>query len=566
MKKKNVIQRTIIIAIVTIVGIYLVIGPRGRRPRLNDFTWTGVKANLAKNIRLGLDLKGGSHLVMRVRVDKYLAKLTEDNAAAARKAAEDAGFQVKDARADLSGDYRFVVEAADASKLNDIQNAVKTKVDVTDWSAAVSGNTVSWTLSQAAQRVLSEQATEQAKKIIDTRLDQFGVAEPVVQRHGSQSSYRILVQMPGEQNPERVKQLLKAESRLELVHVISPPAPSGLQTYATREEALATLGSGGNIPQNRRVLQYSERDEPTAAGDTTTQPQTEKPKRWIVVETPPVIDGSELRNATAVQSGGGINDYQISFALKPSGAEKFSKWTGANINEYMGVVLNDEVKSAPYIKGQIYDQGEITGRFTQQSAQDLALTLRSGALPAPIEYQEERTVGPSLGADSIRSGVKASIYGLLFVVAFMLFYYRGSGVNAVVALLLNMVLMLAGLIVFGATLTLPGIAGMILTIGMAVDSNVLIFERIREELLAGKTVPSAVDQGFDRAIVTIIDTHVTTVVSSLFLFVFGTGPLRGFAVTLILGLVINLFSAVYVSRTIFMWLLRRKRRAQTLSV
>ena len=564
MKKKNVVQRTIIILIVTIVGVYLVIGPRGRRPRARDFTWSGIKATLAQNIRLGLDLKGGSHLVMRVRVDAYLKKLTEDNAAAARKAAEDAGFQIKDARAETAGDYRFVLEAVDAAKLNDIQNAVKQKVDVNDWSAAVSGNAISWTLSQSAQRVLAEQATEQAKKIIETRLDAFGVAEPLVQRHGSQSSYRILVQMPGEKDPERIKQVLKAESRLELVHVVSPAAPSSIQTYATREEAIASLNSGGNIPQNRRVLPYSERDEPTAAGDAT--PQTEKQKRWVVVETPAVIDGTELRNATPVQSGGGINDYQISFSLKPSGADKFSKWTGANVNEYMGIVLNDEVKSAPYIKSQIYDQGEITGKFTQQSAEDLALTLRSGALPAPIEYQEERTVGPSLGADSIRSGVKASVYGLLFVVAFMLFYYRGSGVNAVVALLLNMILMLAGVIVFGATLTLPGIAGMILTIGMAVDSNVLIFERIREELRAGKTVPSAVDQGFDRAIVTIIDTHVTTVVSSLFLFVFGTGPLRGFAVTLILGLVINLFSAVYVSRTIFMWLLRRKPRAQTLSV
>ncbi len=566
MKKKNVIQRTIIIAIVTIVGIYLVIGPRGRRPRLNDFTWSGVKANLANNIRLGLDLKGGSHLVMRVRVDKYLAKLTTDNAAAARKAAEDAGFQIKDARAETAGEYRFIMEGADPAKLSEIENAVKQKVDVTSWSAAISGSTISWTLPATAQAVLAEQATVQAQRIIEGRLDQFGVAEPLVQRHGSQSSYRILVQMPGIQDPERVKELMKAQSRLELVHVISSPAPSGLQSYGTREEALATLGSGGSIPQNRRVLPYSERDEPAAAGDTTTQPQTEKEKRWVVVENPPVIDGSELRNATAVQASGGVNDYQISFALKPAGADKFSKWTGANINEYMGVVLNEEVKSAPYIKGQIYDQGEITGRFTQKSAEDLALTLRSGALPTDIEYQEERTVGPSLGADSIRSGVKASIYGLLFVVAFMLFYYRGSGINAVIALLLNMILMLAGVIVFGATLTLPGIAGMILTIGMAVDSNVLIFERIREELRAGKTVPSAVDQGFDRAIVTIIDTHVTTVVSSLFLFVFGTGPLRGFAVTLILGLVINLFSAVYVSRTIFMWLLRRKRRAQTLSV
>ncbi len=564
MKKKNVIQRTVIVVIVTIVGIYLVIGPRGRRPRANDFTWSGVKQNLRDNIRLGLDLKGGSHLVMRVKVEEYLKKLTEDNAAAARKAAEDAGFQIKEGRAETGGDHRFILEAADAAKVEDIQNAVKQKVDVNDWSVAVSGATISWTLSQSAQRLLAEQATEQAKKIIETRLDQFGVAEPIVQRHGSQSSYRILVQMPGIQDPERVKQLLKAESKLELVHVISPPSPSALQSYATEQEAVASLG--GAIPQNRRVLPYSERDEPTAAGDAATQSQADKPKRWVVVETPPVIDGTELRNASAIQSGGGVNDYQISFALKPSGAEKFSKWTGANVNEYMGIVLNDEVKSAPYIKSQIYDQGEITGRFTQQSAEDLALTLRSGALPAPIEYQEERTVGASLGDDSIRAGVRASLFGLLFVVVFMLFYYRGSGINAVVALLLNMILMLAGVIVFGATLTLPGIAGMILTIGMAVDSNVLIFERIREELRAGKTVPSAVDQGFDRVIVTIIDTHVTTVVSCLFLFVFGTGPLRGFAVTLILGLLINVFSAVYVSRTIFMWLLRRRPRAQTLSV
>ena len=566
MKKKNVIQRTIIIALVTIVAIYLVIGPRGRRPRPNDFTWSGIKGNLKNNIRLGLDLKGGSHLVMRVRVDAYLKKLTEDNAAAARKAAEDAGFQIKDARGETAGDYRFVLEAADPTKLNDIQNAVKTKVDVNDWSAAVSGNTISWTLSQTAQRVLGEQATEQAKKIIESRLDAFGVAEPVVQRHGSQSSYRILLQMPGIQDPERVKELLKAESRLELAHVISPPAPASLQTYATKEEALASLGSGGNIPQNRRVLPYAERDEPTAASDTTPQP-AEKQKRWVVIENPSVVDGTELRNATAVQSGGGLNDYQISFALKPSGADKFSKWTGANINEYMGIVLNEEVKSAPYIKGQIYDQGEITGRFTKQSAEDLALTLRSGALPAPIEYQEERTVGPSLGADSIRSGVRASVLGLALVVSFMLFYYRGAGVNAVVALLLNMILMIAGLILFGATLTLPGIAGIILTIGMAVDSNVLIFERIREELRSGKTLPSAVEQGFGRAFVTIIDTHVTTIVSSLFLYVFGAGPIRGFAVTLVLGLVVNLFSAVYVSRTIFMWILRRKgARAQALSI
>jgi preprotein translocase subunit SecD len=561
MKKKNLLQRTIIILLVTLAGIYIVVGPR-RKPTGHDFTWTGIKENLRSNIRLGLDLRGGSHLVMRVKTDEFLKKLTEGNALAVQTAARDAGYPPKDVKVEAtSGNYRIILEPGDPSKVSEIEEAVRKKVDLTDWTSSVSSNGISWTLSATAQRALAEQATEQAKRIIESRLDAVGVAEPLVQRHGSQSSHQILVQMPGIQDPERVKELLKGESRLELVHVVSPPSPAPVQTYQTKEEAEASLG--GNVPTNRKVLEYAERTEPTAAGQPAP---TDKPKQWVVVEWPPVVDGSELRNAAATQARGGSTDYQIAFSFKPTGAEKFGAWTGANINQYMGVVLNDEVKSIAFIKSQIFDQGEISGRFTKTSAEDLALTLRSGALPAPIEYQEERTVGPSLGQDSIRAGVRASLFGLLFVVAFMLFYYRGSGVNAVVALLLNMILMLAALIVFGATLTLPGIAGMILTIGMAVDSNVLIFERIREELLTGKTIPSAVDQGFQRAIVTIIDTHVTTIISSLFLFVFGTGPLRGFAVTLVLGLVINLFSAVYVSRTIFMWQLSRKRRTETLSI
>jgi preprotein translocase subunit SecD len=562
MKKKNLLQRAIIIAVVTLLGLYIVIGPR-RKPRLNDFTWSGIKANLASNIRLGLDLRGGSHLVMRVRTDAFLKKLTEGNALAVQTAARDAGYPPKDVKVEAgSGTYRIILEPADQSKLGDIEEAVKRKVDLTEWTSAVSNNMIAWTLTPTAQRALAEQATDQAQRIIESRLDAVGVAEPLVQRHGALTSHQILVQMPGIQDPERVKELLKGESRLELVHVVSQPNPAPAQTYATQKEAEDSLG--GTVPSNRKVLPYAERNEPTTAGQPA--PAADKPKQWVVVEWPPVVDGSELRNAAATQSQGGSSDYQIAFSFKPTGAEKFGAWTGANINQYMGVVLNDEVKSIAFIKSQIFDQGEISGRFTKQSAEDLALTLRSGALPAPIEYQEERTVGPSLGADSIRSGVRASVFGLLFCVAFMLFYYRGSGVNAVVALLLNMILMLAALIVFGATLTLPGIAGMILTIGMAVDSNVLIFERIREELLTGKTIPSAVDQGFQRAIVTIIDTHVTTIISSLFLFVFGTGPLRGFAVTLVLGLVINLFSAVYVSRTIFMWQLSRKQRVESLSI
>ncbi len=568
MKKRNLLQRAIVIAIVTLIGIYVVGGPRGRRPHGKDFTWTGIKANLAQNIHLGLDLKGGSHLVMRVKVDEYLKRLTEDNATAAQTFAKEAGFDVKEARAETTGgNYRVVLQVGDPSKAKEIRDLVEPKVDLretTGWSYSTSGNTLTWSLTGAAQRTMADSATEQALKIIETRINAVGVAEPTLQRHGGQNSHEILLQMPGIQDPERVKQLLKGQSHLELVHVISPPSTQGsVQTYASEAEATASLNSGGKVPTSRRVMPYVER--PELAG--TTAPNTPAATKWVVIESPAIIDGAQLRSATANQSRAGADEYEIDFALKDIGSKKFGEWTGANINEYMGVVLDNQVKSIAFIKGQIFDQGQITGRFSKQSADDLALTLRSGALPAPIEYQEERTVGPSLGADSIRSGVRASLLGLTLVVLFMLIYYRGSGINAVIALLLNMLLMLAGLIIFGATLTLPGIAGIILTIGMAVDSNVLIFERIREELRSGKTVPSAVEQGFGHAFVTIIDTHVTTIVSSLFLYAFGAGPIRGFAVTLVLGLLVNLFSAVYVSRTIFIWLLSRKgRRVESLSI
>ena len=568
MKKKNLLQRVIIIAIVSVVGLYIVIGPR-HRPSVKDFGWSGIKATLASNIRLGLDLKGGSHLVMRVKTEEFLKHLVEGNAVAAESAARDAGFEVKSSRADVgNGKYNVVLEVADPTKAADVKDAVQKKVefgDTTVWSYTTSGNQLIWSISGAGQRTLADNATTQALNIIESRINALGITEPTLQTHGAQSSHQILLQMPGVQDPERVKNLLKGESRLELVHVVSPPSPAPSQTYATEEEAKASLNSGGTVPGNRRVLKYVERMDPTA---TTTEDQSkEKRTKWVVVEVPAIIDGSELRNASAVPTrAGGTEDFEINFSLKKAGADKFGAWTGSHINEYMGVVLNDEVQSIAFIKSQITDSGQIEGRFTKQSAEDLALTLRSGALPAPIEYLEERTVGPSLGQDSINAGVRASIVGLALVVLFMLFYYRGAGVNAVVALVLNMILMLAGLILFGATLTLPGIAGIILTIGMAVDSNVLIFERIREELRTGKTIPSAVDQGFGRAFITIIDTHVTTIISSLFLFVFGTGPIRGFAVTLVIGLLVNLFSAVYVSRTIFMWELGRKEKVESLSI
>jgi preprotein translocase subunit SecD len=565
MKKKNLLQRFIIIAIVTIAGLYVVIGPH-RRPKFSDFTGSGIKRSLAENIRLGLDLKGGAHLVMRVKVEDYLKDLAEDSATIALGAAEKVGAKVKDARADVSGGaYRFFVTTEDGAKLNEIREEVAKQIGTDEWSTAISGNTITWTLIDSAARARSQQATEQAYNTIDRRINEFGVAEPTLQYHGAQGSYQILLQMPGEKDPERVKKQLTVASKLELVHVVSPPYPAQKQTFNTKEEAIASLG--GTIPANRDVLPYTERDEPTSAGgDDSADPNAPKAEQWVVVEKPAIIQGQELSRATASQEQG-ANDFSINFSLKPSGAKKFGEWTGQNVNQYMGAVLDGRVKSIAFIKSQIFDSGQITGKFTQESADDLARTLQSGSLLAQVQYQEERTVGPSLGADSIRSGVTASLVGLGLVVLFMLIYYKGSGVNAVIALLLNMILTLAALVIFKATLTLPGIAGLILTIGMAVDSNVLIFERIREELLTGKTPSSAVDQGFNRAFVTIIDTHVTTIVSSLFLFVFGTGPIRGFAVTLILGLLINLFSAVYVSRTIFTWVLNRKgRRAETLSI
>jgi preprotein translocase subunit SecD len=571
--KKNLLQRVVIIVIVTLLGLAAILWP-GRAPNAGDFTLAGINNILRHNINLGLDLRGGSHLVMQVQVQDYLRRLTEGTAVGVQNAARTQGYDVKEVRPEINGnDYRIILTANDASKVTEMRDQLPRKVndfDASVWSSSASGNTITWEMTDRAKTDLGARATQDALKIIDSRINALGVSEPTLQEHGSASSHQILLQMPGISDPERVKDILKSESRLELMKVVSPNNPAPLQTYPTEEAAKASLG--GALPSNRRILPYDERNEPTSAG-TTPERKPGEPTAWVVVENPAVVDGSELRSAEAATSAAGGGDeggYHINFTLKPTGAQKFGAWTGANVGAYMAVVLNDRVQSAPFIKSQINDSGQITGSFTKDSANGLALTLRSGALPAKIIYLEERTVGPSLGADSIRAGVTASGVGLALVVFTMIAYYRWSGINAVVALLLNTILTLAALIIFKATLTLPGIAGIILGIGMAVDSNVLIFERIREELNSGKTVPSAIDLGFSRAFVTIIDTHVTTIISSLFLFVFGTGPIRGFAVTLVLGLLANLFTAVYVSRTIFMWELSRKQakhgRVETLSI
>jgi preprotein translocase subunit SecD len=569
MNKTSLWIRTAIILAIALTGIYLVFGPR-RTPNTSDLTWQGIKDNLAANINLGLDLKGGSHLVMRVKTEEYLKKLTENNESAAllaaKEAKDDGGAPLPVADGNFlaeNGTYQFTINVTDSSKTQAVIDAIRKKVDVVNWTQTVSGNSISWSLPNTAQSKLKEQATDQALKIIDSRINSFGVKEPTLQRQGTSDSGQILLQMPGVENPERVKDLVGKTSQLQLMKIVSPPNPSPYTTYPTREAALQSIG--GKESDTKKVLPVTERDEATPT-QPVPKPDDKKPTKFVVIEYPAVVDGTELRDASAVQGRAGGADYQISFSFKPTGALKFGEWTGKNIGNYMGVVLDNEVKSAAYIKSQISDSGEISGKFTKAQAEDLALTLKSGALPATIEYLEERTVGPSLGADSIRSGVTASVGGLIFVILFMLFYYRGSGINAVIALMLNMILTIAALIMFGSTLTLPGIAGLILGIGMAVDSNVLIFERIREELRLGFAVGESIGLGFDRAFVTIIDTHITTIISSVILYVTGSGPIKGFAVTLILGLLINLFTAVFVSRTIFNWELNRNPDMQKLSI
>ena len=539
--------RTLLIVLVTLAGVAVVFKPH-HKPGIKDFTsWSQIKQNLSENIHLGLDLRGGSHLVMQVQTDEVIKKITERNIEAARNKLQEKNLPFTEIKDDGPG--KIVVTVPDSSKSSDIVGELKTDFGQ-GWSLDERGNSIIATLDEAAQNDLRKRATEQAKSIIENRVNAFGVTEPTIQRHGGEGTYQILIQMPGVDDPERVKNTLNADSNLELKLVAK-----GTQIpYPKKEDAEAAAKTQPGGPTNYEVMFYRERSE------------TGGSEGYVIVEKIPVVTGLDMRDASARSSQYGGASYEIDFSLTPDGAKRFSKATGEHVGDFLAIVLNNEVKSAPKINSQINDRGQITGSFTKKSAEDLALILRSGALPAKAVYLEERTVGPSLGADSIRQGVTASIAGLLAVVVFMLYYYRGSGINAVLALVLNLVLLVAALVLFDATLTLPGIAGVILTIGMAVDSNVLIFERIREELRNGKVVASAVDVGFAKAFRTIIDTHVTTIVSAIFLFVFGTGPIRGFAVTLVVGLLANLFTAIFVSRTIFMWHLNRTARVETLSI
>jgi preprotein translocase subunit SecD len=379
---------------------------------------------------------------------------------------------------------------------------------------------------------------EQALRTIERRVNELGVAEPIVARQGGQD--QILVQLPGVSDVTRAKEIIRSTALLELKLVERGPA-------STKEE----LMTNGAVPPDQEVIPgVSE-----ASGQSAVV--------YYLVRKVPVVTGRDLRNARPSLDEN--NRPAVSFSLKPEGAVKFGNFTGSSIGRNLAIVLDKRVMSAPVIEGRITDEGRIAGNFTQQEANDLALTLRSGALPASLTYLEERTIGPSLGADSIHAGVMASLVGLGLVVVFMLTFYKLSGVNAIVAMAINLLVLLALMVYFNATMTLPGIAGFILTIGMGVDSNVLIFERIKEELTGSKGVRAAVGAGFDRVFLTILDTHVASLIAAAFLFQFGTGPIRGFATTLSIGLLTNVFTSVFVSRTLFELALG-KRQAAKLSI
>lgn len=549
---KNLRTRTILIAIITLGCLVMLFGPwnkpKGYARTAGDFFKPSkLKQNLADNIRLGLDLKGGTHLVLQVQTDETIGRITDGNVLKAQQELKAANIPFTKVEKTANG--TLIVETPDTSKHGEIRDKLLPFFGSDVWDVSTSGNTVTFNVNASSANLIRREATEQAKTIIEQRIDQFGVAEPTIQLYGSQDNHQILVQMPGVDDPNRVKELIKGESRLEIRAVEGGAQP---QKFTTLEEAKAAIGTA----TDKEALLYTgtRGDAPSESG-------------YYILPKTSVIDGNDMRDARGVPNQQGGPGWQVSFSNKPIGAEKFGNWTGANVGNYLAIVLDSKIISVATVNDKITDSGVITGNFTQQQAEDLGLALRSGALPAKVLYLEERTVGPSLGAESIRQGLLAMIAGVIFVAGFMLFYYRLSGVNAVVALMLNLVILLAGLAMFNATLTLPGIAGVILGIGMAVDSNVLVFERIRDELRVGRLPAAAVDAGFSKAIVTIIDTHVTTVVSAAILYLFGTGPIRGFAVTLVIGLLANLFTAVFVSRTMFSWVLNRGgRRAQTISV
>lgn len=537
--QRHLRTKAVVIAVTILLCIFGIIGfPKSKAE---------LMANLERNIRLGLDLRGGSHLILQVQVqdamkaeaDQVIERLKEelrkgniDFAAIDRNdpnRIEDADtiqVNIKGVPSEKSGPFRNLM----ADRFG---TWVLTPVSSTDYRM---------NMRPSELVALKRDTLERSIRTIENRINELGLTEPVVQQHGrADAEYEILVQLPGVDDPARVKEIIRTAALLEVQEVKDGPFPS-------QEEALAK--HGGILPLNTKLVKMASRG---GNGES-----------WYLLTRSPVITGRDLRNARPAQDE--FRKWEAGFSLTQDGAKRFARFTEANIGNRLAVVLDNQIRSVATINSKIEDSGRITGLASEQEASDLALVMRSGSLPAGIVYGEERSVGPSLGADSIRQGIIAGLVGLAAVVSVMLFYYKKSGVNAVLALVLNTIILIAALSYFHAVLTLPGIAGIILTIGMAVDSNVLIFERIREELRSGKAIVSAVDAGFGKAWWTIVDTHVTTIVSCAFLFLFGTGPVRGFAVTLVIGLLANVFTAVFVSRVIFDYELSGKRQVAALSI
>lgn len=533
-------KKALFIVAVVLVSLYGIIGlPTGRE---------AVWENAQKRISLGLDLRGGTHLVLQVMVNDAINaeadQTIERLRGIFRQRGIDYGSMTRTDAKDIQEEGGILMEGVPTEQTSSFRQTIQDAAPEWTLEVASSGG-YQLTLRQSALAAIRQRTLEQSVETIRNRIDRLGVSEPTIQERGA-GEYEILVQLPGVEDPERVKEIMQTTALLEIKEVKGGPYPS-------RQDAMAA--NSGVLPLGTELLQSVE----PAEGQDASQVL-----EWYTVTRLPIVTGRDLRSARPGRDEN--NRPEIDFTLTADGARRFGDFTEKSIGHSLAIVLDGKIQSVAVIQSRITDSGRITGRFTQQRANDLSLVLRAGALPASMRYLEERTVGPSLGADSIRAGVIASLVGLLAVVTFMLVYYRMAGVNAILALVLNVILLLAALGYIHATLTLPGIAGVILTIGMAVDANVLVFERIREELGAGKTAVSAVDSGFSKALLTIIDTNATTVIAAFFLFLFGSGPVKGFAVTLSIGLAANLFTAVFVSRVLFDYVLSRQPRQAVLSI
>jgi preprotein translocase subunit SecD len=539
--KKNLNGKIATIIGVLLVCLYGIFGiPHG-------VTGSALLSAITQRIHLGLDLQGGAHLILQVQVKDAVNAETDNTVARIQQDLAVYKLQGTPMKADAVNNPQIItITGIDAGKSSDVRNDLADHYGTEYDIAGGANNTVTLTMKPTQLTALEDKTVTQAIDTIRSRVDSLGVSEPVIAPYGL-GEHQILVELPGVSDLNRVRDIIQSTSQLSVHEVVGNGGG-----FASEQEALASVG--GNLPP----------DEVIMSGDPQGS-SSGGPDQFFILKRVSIVGGLDFRDASAI----GVNDtgkQGVNFVLTNAGGEKFYEYTSNHIHDYMAIVMGSRVKNVAIINGAIRDQGQIEGQFSKEQIDDLSLTLRTGALPASITYIEERTVGASLGADSIRQGVIAAVTGMLAVMVFMLIYYRGSGINADLALVLNLVILLGFMGFSSATLTLPGIAGVILTIGMGVDSNVLIFERIREEVRAGKTPAQAVDQGFAHAWITIVDTHVTTIVSAAILFLFGTGPVKGFATTLVVGLFANLFTAVFVSRVIFDSHVNHKLVGQKLSI